>query len=160
MARTGSPGAPWLILLVAAVAVVAVSSPAAAQLLNLSVSPALVTFPTTDPDTAPVLSGSPLTVQFRVRGNGNRPWMLTVQSSGDLISGQSRIPASAVSWMATPAPPFRTGTLSGTQAQPLASGSGNINPTQTGTITFRLTNSWTYDAGTYVQTLVFTLSTP
>jgi len=133
---------------------------AGAQQLNLTISPLIVTFPTTDPDTAPVLSAAPVTVEYRVRGNGNRPWLLTVQASGDLVSGQSRIPVSAVTWAATPAPPFRAGTMSSTQAQTLASGNGNANPTATGTVTFRLTNSWTYDAGIYLQTLTFTLSTP
>ncbi len=133
---------------------------AGAQQLDLTISPLVVTFPTTDPDTAPVLSAPPVTVQYRVRGNGNRPWLLTVQASGDLVSLQSQIPASAVTWVAAPAPPFRAGTMSSTQAQTLASGNGNVNPTTTGTVTFRLTNSWTYDAGTYLQTLTFTLSTP
>jgi hypothetical protein len=133
---------------------------AGAQQLNLTISPLLVTFPTTDPDMAPVLSAPPMTVQYRVRGNGNRPWLLTVQASGDLISGLSQIPASAVAWVATPAPPFRAGTMSSTQAQTLAAGNGNVNPTTTGTVTFQLTNSWNYDAGLYLQTLTFTLSTP
>ena len=133
---------------------------AQAQQLDLTIAPAVVTFPTSDPDTAPLLNAAPLSVQYRVRANGNQPWVLTVLASGDLISGLSRIPAAAVSWVATPAPPFRTGTLSSTQAQPVASGNGNINPMQIATITFRLTNSWTYDAGTYTQILTFTLSTP
>jgi hypothetical protein len=50
--------------------------------------------------------------------------------------------------------------MSSTQAQQVAGGAGNVNPTQTGTITFRLTNSWTHDAGIYLQILTFTLSTP
>jgi hypothetical protein len=133
---------------------------AGAQQLNLTISPLVVTFPTTDPDTAPVLNAPPVSVQYRVRGNGSRPWLLTVQASGDLVSIQSRIPAAAVSWVATPSPPFLAGTMSSTQAQTVASGNGNVNPLSTGTLTFRLTNSWTYDTGTYLQTLTFTLSTP
>jgi hypothetical protein len=131
-----------------------------AQQLNLTVSPLLVTFPATDPDTAPVLSAPPVTVEYRVRGNGNRPWLLTVQASGNLTSGLSQIPASAVTWIATPAPPFQSGTMSTTQAQTVAAGSGNVNPARTGTITFQLANSWNYDAGLYLQVLTFTLSTP
>jgi hypothetical protein len=131
-----------------------------AQQLNLTVTPLVVTFPTTDPDTAPVLNAPPVTVEYRVRGNGNRPWLLTVQASGNLISGLSQIPASAVTWTATPAPPFQAGTMSTTLAQPVAAGNGNVNPARIGTITFRLANSWNYDAGTYIQILTFTLSTP
>ena len=153
------PGSEWRLLLLVA-GWLACPVVADAQQLDLSISPLVVTFPTTDPDAAPILNAPPVSVQFRVRGNGNRPWLITVQASGDLISGQSRIPAAAVSWLATPAPPFRAGTMSGTQAQTVASGNGNVNPTTTGTVTFRLTNSWNYDAGTYLQTLTFTLSTP
>jgi hypothetical protein len=138
----------------------AAAEDASAQQLDLTISPAIVTFPTADPDTTPLLNGTPVTVQYRVRGNGNRPWMLTVLASGDLISGLSRIAASEVTWVGTPAPPFRAGTMSSTQAQQVAGGAGNVNPTQTGTITFRLTNSWTHDAGIYLQILTFTLSTP
>jgi hypothetical protein len=47
-----------------------------AQQLNLTVTPASVMFPTTDPDTAPVLVAAPVTVEYRVRANGNRPWVL------------------------------------------------------------------------------------
>jgi hypothetical protein len=133
---------------------------AEAQQLDLTISPLIVTFPNSDPDTAPQLVAPPVTVQYRVRGNGNRPWILTVLASGPLTAGQSTIPVTAETWTATPAPPFRAGTMSATQAQPVASGTGNVNPTQTGTVTFRLTNSWTYDAGTYLQVLTFTLSTP
>jgi hypothetical protein len=149
-------------IVIVALAAVASLWPARAhaQQLNLTVTPLLVTFPTTDPDTAPVLNAPPVTVEYRVRGNGNRPWLLTVQASGNLISGLSQIPASAVTWIATPAPPFQGGTMSSTQAQPVAAGTGNVNPARTGTITFRLANSWNYDAGTYIQILTFTLSTP
>jgi hypothetical protein len=50
--------------------------------------------------------------------------------------------------------------LSKTVAQRLAGGDGNINPTATGQIAFRLANSWTYTAGLYTQTIVFTLAAP
>jgi hypothetical protein len=65
-----------------------------------------------------------------------------------------------VSWTATPAPPYQSGTLSKTIAQRVASGTGNVNPAVNGSVTFRLANSWLYSAGNYTQTLVFTLSAP
>jgi hypothetical protein len=135
-------------------------STARAQRLSLTVSPLVITFPQTDPDTAPILNAPPTSVQMRVTGNGNRPWTLTVQSGGNLISGASQIPISNMTWLATPAPPFRTGTMSSAPAQIVAGGNGNVTPDLTGTVTFRLNNLWTYDAGTYLQVLVFTLSTP
>ena len=147
---------------VALVAVVALATPpaATAQRLDLSVSPLTISFPSSDPDTVPIVSSVPAQITYRVRQTTNEAWTLTVLAMGDLISGLSTVDISNVSWIATPAPPFQNGTLSKTVAQRLASGVGNINPTATGQITFRLANSWTYTAGLYTQTLVFTLSTP
>ena len=139
-----------------------VPSPALAQKLELalSLSPAVITFPSSDPDTVPLVSAPTLQITYRVRGNGNAPWSLTVIAAGDLISGASRIDVSNVTWVATPAPPFQSGTLNKTVAQRIASGSGNVNPDSIGSITFRLANSWTYNPGSYTQTVLFTLSAP
>jgi hypothetical protein len=81
-------------------------------------------------------------------------------ASGNLMSGPSTVDITNVTWTATPAPPFQSGTLNHTVAQVMASGVGNVNPTATGLVTFRLKNSWTYDTGTYTQTIVFTLTSP
>ena len=137
-------------------------SPALAQRLELAVSlsPAVITFPSSDPDTVPLVSAPPLQVTYRVRQNGSSPWSLTVLAAGDLSSGASQVDISNVTWVATPAPPFQNGTLSKTVAQRVASGNGNVNPDTIGSITFRLANSWTYNTGTYTQTILFTLSAP
>lgn len=131
-----------------------------AQRLDLSISPAVVTIPSADPDAMPVVSAAPVAVNYRVRQNNNETWLLTVQANGDLESGGSSIDITAVSWVATPAPPFQNGTLSKIAPQTVATGVGNQASPATGTLTFQLTNSWTYDIGIYTQTLVFTLSTP
>jgi hypothetical protein len=134
---------------------------AAAQRLDISVTPLSINFPPADPDSTPVLFSPPVQVTYRVRANpGGRPWTLSVLAAGDLISGAATIDISNITWVATPAPPFQNGTLSKTVAQTLASGTGNVAAGQTGSITFRLANSWTYIAGTYTQTIVFTLSAP
>jgi len=135
-------------------------STAVAQRLDLSLSTAVITFPSSDPDTVPVIPAAPVQVTYRVRQNNNAPWSLTVLAAGDLISGPSRVDISNVTWVATPAPPFQKGTLSKTVAQRVASGTGNVNPDTLGSITFRLANSWTYTTGTYTQTILFTLSAP
>jgi hypothetical protein len=144
--------------------VLLIAAPAAAQKLTLNVTPRAITFPSADPDTTPVVSASPVTVQVRIQQNGGKngtnPWQLTVLANGDLISGSSTVDISNVTWTATPAPPFQDGTLNRTIAQRLASGTGDENPPLNGSITFHLVNSWTYSAGTYSQTLVFTLSVP
>jgi hypothetical protein len=147
-----------LILWVAAVS--GLPSAASAQRLDLSINPTTITFPSTNPDTMPTVSSVPVQVTYRIRQNGNSPWTMTVRALGDLNSGPSSIDISNVTWVATPAPPFQNGTLSRTVAQRLASGTGNINPARQGQITFRLANSWNYDAGVYTQVLFFTLTAP
>jgi hypothetical protein len=149
-------------VIVALVALFLAPASALAQKLELGValSPAVITFPSSDPDSVPLVSAPPLQITYRVRGNGNTPWSLTVLAAGDLISGASRVDISNVTWVATPAPPFQNGTLSKTVAQRVASGTGNVNPDSIGSITFRLANSWTYSTGSYSQTIVFTISVP
>lgn len=133
---------------------------AAAQRLELTVTPTVITFPSSDPDTAPFVSSVPVQITYRVRQNTNAPWTMTLRALGDLISGPSSIDISSVTWIATPAPPFQNGTMSRIVAQRLASGTGNVQQAQQGQITFRLANAWTYDAGTYTQAIVFTLTAP
>ena len=99
-------------------------------------------------------------MRYRVQQNAGQSWRLTVLASGDLIAAPASIDISNVSWTATPAPPFQAGTLSKTVEQTVASGSGNVNPQQTGTLVFRLVNSWNYSVGIYSQSIVFTLSAP
>lgn len=127
--------------------------------LDLSVSPSSIVFASADPDLVPLVTAAPITVQIRVRQNTG-PWQLTVTANGDLNSGADTVDITNVTWTATPAPPFQGGTLSKTVAQRVASGTGTVNPAQNGSVAFRLANSWNYAAGTYSQTLVFTLSAP
>jgi hypothetical protein len=143
-----------------ALALLGAAMPAAAQRLDLSVTPASIVIPSGDPDSVPVVSSAPVTIEYRVRQNDKNPWVLTVVASGDLVSGASSIAVSAVSWVATPSPPFQNGTLSSSIAQTVAGGAGSVPRPTIGSIIFRLTNSWTYDAGIYTQSLIFTLSAP
>jgi hypothetical protein len=136
------------------------SSAAYAQRLDLSITPTTITFPSSNPDTTPIVSSVSVQVTYRVRQNNNNPWTMTVRALGDLNSGPSSVDISNVTWIATPAPPFQNGTLSRTVAQRVASGTGNINPARQGQITFRLANSWNYDAGVYTQIVFFTLAAP
>jgi hypothetical protein len=127
--------------------------------LDLSISPASITFASADPDVSPSIAAAPVVITVRVRQNSG-PWTLTVLAGGDLIAGPATVDITNVAWTATPAPPYQNGTLSKTVAQRVASGTGNVNPAANGSVTFRLANSWTYSAGNYTQTLVFTLSAP
>lgn len=146
-------------MLLAAVIVAATAASASAQRLDLSVNPMTVTFPPADPDVVPLVSSTPVQIRYRVRQYEGQ-WSLTIVAMGDLISGASTVDISNVTWVATPAPPFENGTLSKTVAQRLASGTGPTNPAREGQITFRLANSWNYNAGLYTQTILLTLSTP
>lgn len=133
---------------------------ASAQLVLLSISPASLSFATADPDTVPTLSAQPLTLTYTVFLSGGAEWRITVLASDDFRNGSAVIPASAVTWTASPAPPFRAGTLSRTTAQTVARGTGDVLIQASGTATFSLPNSWSYDVGTYSTSLVFTLSCP
>ena len=147
-------------LMIAAL-MLALFSPAVAwaQRLDLSITPVAITFPSSDPDTVPIVSSAPVQISYRVR-QYDGPWTLSVLATGDLISGSATVDITNVTWVATPAPPFQNGTMSKTVAQRLASGTGAVNPTRLGQLTFRLANSWNYTAGLYTQTIVFTLSAP
>jgi hypothetical protein len=148
--------ARWIALCgFALAALAAVPRPAAAQLII--VTPQTINFPSSDPDSVPVISSPTVRVLFVAQGPPARPWTITVRADGPLVSGASTIPISAVSWIATPSPPFRNGTLS-TVAQTIAAGSGLA--VERGEVTFRFTNSWNYNVGTYTQTITFTLTSP
>jgi hypothetical protein len=140
----------------AAAAMAAGPRPAAAQLLV--VTPQSINFPSSDPDTVPVISSSTVRVTFGALGPPARPWTVTVRADGPLVSGVTTIPISTVSWIATPSPPFVSGTLS-TVAQTIASGTGTAL-LERGDVTFRFANSWNYNVGTYTQTITFTLTSP
>jgi hypothetical protein len=146
-------------VIVIAAAILILPAAATAQRLEVSVTPLSITFQAQDPDLAPVLISAPVNVTYRVRGNAG-PWTLSLLAGGDLISGAATVDISNVSWVATPAPPFQSGTLSKTVAQTLASGTGNVPVAATAAVTFRLANLWTLSAGTYTQTIIFTLTAP
>jgi hypothetical protein len=147
------------VLLTALGVTLACSDDASAQTFTLTVDPASFSYPSADPDISPTVTSPVLTVNYRVRFNAGRPWVITVRATGDLVSGGESIPCANITWTAAPAPPFVNGTLS-TIAQTLASGTGNINPARNGSLTFTLKNLWTYRVGIYTHTLVFTLATP
>lgn len=147
----------WLVTAgLTAASVVLSARPAAAQLIQLQ--PTTITFAAADPDTVPLISASPIRVTYIALGQGASPWTITVQAQGQLVSGTSSIPISNVSWVATPTPTFRNGTLS-TVPQVLATGTG-LALLERGDVTFRFNNSWNYNVGTYTQTVTFTLSSP
>jgi hypothetical protein len=133
---------------------------AGAQALRLTIAPATISFASADPDTTPSILAPAITVSYRVRFNPTGNWRISLLASGDLTAGTATIAINNVTWTASPTPPFQAGTLSRTVAQTLASGTGNVQNTTTGTVVFRLANSWTYNVGSYSTSVVFTLTAP
>lgn len=159
--KTWRASSLWLLRLALCAAMIAcVSRDGRAQTLSLTLSRTTIPFASADPDTTPLINAPAVTVTYRVRGNTFGNWQLTLLAAGNFTSGSATIPASAVTWTATPAPPFQAGTMNATVAQRLAGGSGNIDPARTGQVTFQLTNSWSYNVGTYSTTFTFTLTAP
>jgi hypothetical protein len=151
---------PWWPLLLITGAMILCPGRAAAQTLTLTITPATITFADADPDTTPTITAPAITVRYRVRNNATGNWRITLLASGDLTAGSATIPITDITWTATPVPPFQNGTLSRTLAQTLASGSGNVQNTSTGTVVFRLANGWDHNVGTYNASVVFTLTAP
>jgi len=142
------------------VALMALPASARAQGITFSITEASISFADADPDTTPSLTASSnVTLNYRVTGNGGGNWQITVISGTDLTSGTATIPISNVTWTAAPVPPFQAGTMSTSVPQTVASGSGNANST-TGTMVFRLINSWSYNVGNYNATFTFTMTAP
>ena len=133
---------------------------AAAQTLTMTISPSTITFASADPDTTPSIAAPSITVSYRVQNNLGGSWRISLLAGGDLTAGSATIGINNVTWTASPTPPFQAGTLSGTLAQTLASGTGNVPLGTTGTVVFRLANSWTYNVGSYSTSVVFTLTAP
>ena len=141
----------------ALVILLALGSEAGAQTLTLTLSRSSFTYPSGDPDAMPTVSSPSINVTYRVRNNAGRNWHLAVRANGNLArtGGGASIPTTNTTFTGT----IGSGTLSNTD-QTLASGTGNVNPALVRSITFTLQNLWTYSAGTYTQTIVFTLSVP
>lgn len=137
----------------------ATATPAPAQTVSLNLVPTSISFASADPDTTPQVAAQQIvTITYRVRGNRQGSWSISVAASGDLTSGATSIPISTITWTAAPAPTFQGGTMSATTDQPVASGSGNVDPAQDGTVLFFFANSWSHNVGTYSTVFTFTLT--
>jgi len=131
---------------------------------KLDVDISAVTFLNADPDTTTVITASegPITITAKAKTSNGSPVNLTVLAGGDLISSSTTtpIPISNVTWTASSGAGggFVAGTLSKTTPKTVASWTGSGN--RTGSVTFKLNNTWNYDTGSYSATLIFTLTSP
>lgn len=126
---------------------------------RLTLSTTSLTFVDADPDSVPDIPATPpaITITAKARAAAGSQVTLTAQATDDLRSGLDTIPASQISWTAT-GPGFVSGALSRTAPGTVAvwGGSG----VRTGTQSYSFRNLWTYPAGTYTLTVIYTLSAP
>ena len=143
-----------------ALMLLALGRDAHAQQFTLTVTPGTFTFPASDPDLVPIITASQtIDVGWKAAGLGSKgAWHLSIRANTDLLSGSDSIPVTNISW--TAGAPLASGTALTTTDQTLVSGVGNMAVIQHSLLTFSLKNQWTYKAGNYSTTIVFTLSAP
>ena len=146
-----------------------VVEPAEAQItLRLRVNPLTVSFPDANPTTTPLIPGNQIIrVRVRVRNAlSAESWSVTALAGGDLLSGLDAIPISNMAWTVTQAGrpctcTCQAGTQSDAVPQLMLIGQGNtagsgVQCRQS----YRLSNSWAYNPGSYAQIATITLTAP
>ena len=127
--------------------------------LSLTVMPTSISFTDNDPDfISSIPANTTIQIFVKVTGNPSGSWTLTHRATTDLRSGADAIPISAITWTASPNPPFLNGTMSALADQKAGGDSGNANIV--GTFRYSLRNSWDYNKGNYSTVTTFTLSAP
>ena len=118
-----------------------------------------VAFPDADPDTVLKVASVPASIDItaKARTTRNSQVTLTLQSTDDLRSGVTVLPAALVTWTASGAG-FVPGTLSRSLAQVVGSWTGS--GVRSGSQSFFFENLWTHPPGTYTISLVYTISAP
>ena len=126
---------------------------------RISFSAGSITFPDADPTSTPLVASVPagITISVRARVQPNSQVTLTLQSTDDLRSGVTVLPASLITWTVT-GTGFAGGTLS--RSAPQLVGRWVGSGARTGTQNFRFENRWTHPVGIYSATLVYTLASP
>ena len=139
-----------------------------AKITQFIISPSTVNLPDQDPDLSPeVSSATDLTVSFSIRQmNLGEPWLLEINSDGDLASGPDSIPISNVRWTVTGTgsgpSSFQNGTFS--RGVYIKAGEGVSDPLKKADVTcffrFYLKNLWTYYSGNYTRIITLRLTVP
>jgi len=136
------------------------AAPLFGQNIELSLSRSALSFPAADPDATPLVpANDTLTVRLKLTGGGPPGrWRLTLRADGNLINilSLTSIDISNITWTASPAAPSQNGRLAANVDQLAAEGDGNVNITAVMNFVFQ--NSWSYWAGSYRQSVTFTLS--
>lgn len=126
---------------------------------KLTLGVAAINFPDADPSTTPSVAATenPVSVDSQVRTGAASTATLTVLAASDLTSGANTIAITNVTWTATGAG-YVAGTMSTSAAQTVGSWTGSGD--RSGTLSFFLTNSWSYATGSYTANSTFTLTAP
>jgi hypothetical protein len=129
---------------------------------SLKLTPSVITFPNSDPDTVLSIPSSPVSidVETRVKTGSSGTVNLTVLANGDLSSTvptNETIAISNVTWTAT-GTGFIAGTMNKTTAQSAGTWTGSGR--RDGTFSYFLANSWSHPVGTYSATATYTLTAP
>jgi len=116
-------------------------------------------FPDSDPNSIPSIPANvnPVSVTASSRTGSSLTTTLNCVASGDLISGTSSIPISNLTWQSTGSG-FIPGTMDKVTSQTAGSWTGS--GVQTGTFSYFLNNSWSYNVGNYSTTIIYTLTAP
>lgn len=126
----------------------------------LTVTPAIITFPDSDPAAVPSVpaTGNPVLVTVKVRKDPSAVLTATlVCQGGPLVSGADSIASGNVTWTAT-GTGFASGTLNNAVAANV--GSWSASGVYNGTLSFYLNNLWSYAAGNYSGNILYTLTAP
>jgi hypothetical protein len=118
-----------------------------------------MSFPSANPDSMPSVPANvnPISVTSNARTGSLQSVKLTCLTSGDLISENSAIASSNVSWTATGAG-YQPGTMNNIVLQNAGTWTG---PGQhIGTFSYFFANSWSYTAGNYSTSVNYTLTVP
>ena len=126
---------------------------------KLVLAPSTINFPDADPDVTPSIPANEnsVLVLANVRTSSVGVSTLTCLANGDLTTGSDNIAISNVSWTASGGG-YVGGTMSNAAAQSVGSWTGS--GANVGNLDFSLANSWAYNAGSYTQTVTYTLTAP
>ena len=125
---------------------------------KLTLGTGAINFADADPDVMPSIAAveNPVTVTVKAQTGGASTVTLTIQANGDLESGSDTIDIDNVTWTASGAG-FVAGTMD-TAVQTAGSWTGSGR--RDGTFSYFLGNGWGHAAGSYTQTVVYTLTAP
>ena len=140
--------------------------------LNLQIHQPVISFPDANPTTTPVIAATDPVLVRVVAKNGSgvpdstTPWSVSAFAGGNLMSGADAIAISNVTWTAVQVGfclggcTCLAGTASDLVPQLMILGQGNTDLTLGCLYSFSLANDWSYNPGSYSQTMTVTASSP